>query len=212
MLTGKAKLNQYLIRTRPISTACFSSGNSEQTSAQPQPIPDAPVKNIAPKATPKAGFKLSRNVEAFRPYGHTSLVGKQQNYNFALNLEKNDDFKNKFAFVFAAISLIPIAWFIYNAEGNFRKAQVKKIAERRRRRLDEEHDVDREDLQKSYAELDKMYRVSEKDELKKYLEIGKTPKQYYEEQEARGLIKQDGEATKAGNKVTTESLKETLMK
>ena len=57
-----------------------------------------------------------------------------------------------------------------------------------------------------------MYRVSEKDELKKYLEIGKTPKQYYEEQEARGLIKQDGEAAKAGNKVTTESLKETLMK
>ena len=98
-------------------------------------------------------------MEAFRPYGHTSLVGKQQNYNFALSIEKNDEFKNKFALVFAAFSLIPIAWFIYNAEGNFRKAEVKKIAERRRRRLDEEHDVDREDLQKSYAALDQMYRV-----------------------------------------------------
>ena len=76
-----------------------------------------------------------------------------------MSLEKNDEFKNKFALVFAAFSLIPIAWFIYNAEGNFRKAEVKKIAERRRRRLDEEHDVDREDLQKSYAALDQMYRV-----------------------------------------------------
>ena len=71
-----------------------------------------------------------------------------------MKLEKNDELKNRFAFLFAAVSILPIAWFIYNAEGNFRKAQVKKIAERRRRRLDEEHDVDREDLQKSYAALD----------------------------------------------------------
>ena len=69
---------------------------------------------------------------------------------------------------------------------------MKKIAEKRRRRLDQEHDVDREMLQNSYAALDEMYRVSEKDELKKYLEIGKTPKQYYEEQEARGVLKKQG--------------------
>ena len=58
---------------------------------------------------------------------------------------------------------------------------MKKIAEKRRRRLDDEHDVDREDLQKTYKALDEMYRVTEKEELKKYIEIGKTPKQYYEE-------------------------------
>ena len=32
-----------------------------------------------------------------------------------------------------------------------------------------------------FEELDKIYRISEKEEIKKFLEIGKTPKQYYEE-------------------------------
>jgi hypothetical protein len=40
-------------------------------------------------------------------------------------------------------SLIPIGLLFKNAEGNFRKAEVKKIAARRRQRLDEEHNVDR---------------------------------------------------------------------
>ena len=38
-----------------------------------------------------------------------------------------------------------------------------------------------------FEELDRIYRISEKEEIGKYLEIGKTPKQYYEEQEARGI-------------------------
>ena len=96
---------------------------------------------------------------------------------------------------------------------------MKKIAEKRRRRLDDEHNVDREDLQKSYAALDEMYRVSEKDELKKYIEIGKTPKQYYEEQEARGVLKkqardlntQSGSTPEEPRKSSTQSLRETLM-
>ena len=87
-----------------------------------------------------------------------------------------------------ALSLIPIGLFISNAESNFRNAQVKQIAEKRRKRLDEEHDVDRELLQKSYAALDDMYRVTEKEELKKYSEIGKTARQYYGEQQARGVV------------------------
>ena len=37
-----------------------------------------------------------------------------------------------------------------------------------------------------FEELDKIYRISEKQEIAKYLEIGKTPKEYYAEQEARG--------------------------
>ena len=38
-----------------------------------------------------------------------------------------------------------------------------------------------------FEELDKIYRISEKQEITKYLEIGKTPKEYYAEQEARGM-------------------------
>jgi hypothetical protein len=33
--------------------------------------------------------------------------------------------------------------------------------------------------------------VSEKEEIKKYLEIGKTPSQYFKEQEIRGIELQD---------------------
>lgn len=36
-------------------------------------------------------------------------------------------------------------------------------------------------MEKNYDELDKIYRVSEKEEIKKYLELGKTPAQYYAE-------------------------------
>ena len=61
--------------------------------------------------------------------------------------------------VLAALSMIPIALFISNAENNFKAAEVKKIAEKRRRRLDKEHDIDREELQQSYAKLDEIYRV-----------------------------------------------------
>ena len=84
------------------------------------------------------------------------------------------------------LSFIPFGLFMKNAEGNFRKAEIKKIAEKRRRRLDEEHGIDREQQMQHFEELDKIYRISEKQEINKYLEIGKTPKQYYEEQEARG--------------------------
>ena len=62
-----------------------------------------------------------------------------------------------------------------------------------------------------FEELDKIYRISEKEEIKKFLEIGKTPKQYYEEQAQRGLPK--GDVTLDGEKKisTTQALKETLM-
>ena len=102
--------------------------------------------------------------------------------------------------------------FIANAESNFRNAQVKQIAEKRRKRLDEEHDVDRELLQKSYAALDDMYRVTEKEELKKYSEIGKTARQYYGEQAARGVAKDSSSGGLATEKMSsTESLREQLM-
>lgn len=59
-------------------------------------------------------------------------------------------------------------------------------------------------MEQSYNELDKIYRVSEKEEIKKYLELGKTPAQYYEEQAARASEKkeQKGESTIAGVRET----------
>ena len=106
--------------------------------------------------------------------------------------------------------------FVRNAESNFRKAEIKKIAEKRRQRLDKEHGIDREEQMRHFEELDKIYRISEKEEIKKYLEIGKTPKQYYEEQAARGFPKDDA-TTKASadgseaKQTSTQVLKETLM-
>ena len=79
------------------------------------------------------------------------------------------------------LSFIPFGIFIKNAEGNFRAAQIKNIAAKRRARLDKEHGVDREALQNDYKALDIEYRISESEEIKKYLELGKTAKQYYED-------------------------------
>ena len=44
-------------------------------------------------------------------------------------------------------------------------------------------------METNFNKLDEMFRVSEKEEIKKYLELGKTPTQYYEEQAARGELK-----------------------
>ena len=60
-------------------------------------------------------------------------------------------------------------WFIKDAEANFRKADIKKISERRRQRLDEEHNIDRKVHRDSFVALDKMYRITEKEEIGKYL-------------------------------------------
>lgn len=79
------------------------------------------------------------------------------------------------------LSLVAFGLFIKNAEGNFRKAEIKKIAEKRRRRLDKEHGINRDEQMQHFEELDKIYRISEKQEIAKYLEIGKTPKDYYKE-------------------------------
>ena len=69
-----------------------------------------------------------------------------------------------------------------------------------------------------FDELDKIYRISEKQEINKYLEIGKTPKQYYSEQEARGVktsldTQSSSKDSSAQTSTTssTQSLRETLM-
>ena len=62
-----------------------------------------------------------------------------------------------------------------------------------------------------FEELDKIYRISEKEEIKKYLEIGKTPKQYYEEQAARGVARDGTPIDQSKAQTSTQTLRETLM-
>jgi hypothetical protein len=63
------------------------------------------------------------------------------------------------------LSFIPFGIFILNAEGNFRRANVKGLTSKRRERLDKEHGVNREELTQDYAQLDRKYRLTEKDEI-----------------------------------------------
>lgn len=64
---------------------------------------------------------------------------------------------------------------------------------------------------KHFEELDKIYRISEKQEIAKYLEIGKTPKDYYKEQAERGFPKDENSDAEDQKPSSTKTLKETLM-
>lgn len=45
----------------------------------------------------------------------------------------------------------------------------------RRERLDKEHGIDRDEFEKTMNEIDQAYRVNEKEERKRLLELGKIP-------------------------------------
>jgi len=122
-------------------------------------------------------------VIAFRPYGNTSLQTKPKNFNFKLQEEINEKRKFKLVIGLVVLSMVPFFMFVRNAEQNFRKAGIKELHAKRRKRLDEEHGVNREKMREDFEELDKMYRVSEKEELSKYKQIGKTAQDYYTQQE-----------------------------
>jgi hypothetical protein len=47
--------------------------------------------------------------------------------------------------------------------------------------LDDEHGVNRDRMREDFEELDKMYRITEKQELNKYKQIGKSAQDYYDE-------------------------------
>ena len=44
--------------------------------------------------------------------------------------------KNRAVIAMVLLSFIPFGIFVWNAEDNFKKAEIKKIAEKRRQRLD----------------------------------------------------------------------------
>lgn len=72
--------------------------------------------------------------------------------------QNNETWKNRSVLFLVLLSFIPFALFAKNAEGNFRKTQIKSIAAKRRERLDEEHGIDRKALESDYETLDKEYR------------------------------------------------------
>ena len=134
--------------TTHTSYAAFSSNNNTEPEVAANAA-TAVVKSNKIKATPKAGYKMPRlkkgeQVLAFRPSGHTKLTQPVQIYNFEMARTLHEGTKIKVVIALVLFSFIPFGMFVRNAEGNFRKAEIKKIAEKRRRRLDKEHGIDRE--------------------------------------------------------------------
>lgn len=143
-------------------------------------------KKVLSKITPQSGMKLPKleegeSIIGFRPYGNVSLQTKPKNFNFRLQEEINEKRKFKLVVAMVLLSLVPFFMFLKNAEQNFRKAGIKELHAKRRQRLDEEHGVNRERMREDFEELDKMYRVTEKQELNKYKQIGKSAQDYYDE-------------------------------
>ncbi len=54
---------------------------------------------------------------------------------------------------------------------------------KRRKRLDEEHGINRDRMREDFEQLDKMYRITEKEEIQKYQQIGKSALDYYQDQQ-----------------------------
>ena len=132
--------------------------------------------------------KLQENEEviAFRPYGNTDLGSAPTKFNYRLQEELNEKRKIKLVTALVILSMVPFAIFLKNAEANFRKAGVKEIHSKRRERLDKEHGVNRSEMKEDFAELDRMYRVTEKEEIQKYQQIGKSAAEYYEQTQGGG--------------------------
>ena len=103
----------------------------------------------------------------FRPYGNNDPL-KTKNFNFALQRDINEKRKFTFVKICVALSLVPFFMFVRNAEQNFRKAEVKQISAKRRERLDKEHGIDRDKMREDFGQLDKMFRVTEKEEIEKF--------------------------------------------
>ena len=70
------------------------------------------------------------------------------------------------------ISLLPICLFFVNAETILTKIKLKEWTRKRRDRLDKEHGIDREEYAKAVAGIDKKYRISERENLRKMWEAG----------------------------------------
>ena len=71
-------------------------------------------------------------------------------------------------------SLVPIAFMMMNSEKALKKANIKERVEARKLKLDKQHGINVEEMKKDYQELDKIYRVSEKDQIAKIRQTGRS--------------------------------------
>ena len=123
--------------------------------------------------------------------GDSDIFSKPKNYNFELKRENNEKLKFNILKGGILLSLVPIFIFVKNAEQNFRNAQIKELTAKRRERLDKEHGINREEWKESVKELDKMYRITEKEEIEKFRQVGKTADDYYKQKEQHDKKEQD---------------------
>jgi len=66
-------------------------------------------------------LKDGQQIIAFRPHGNTDILKPAQNFNFEMQRQNNETFKNRSIIALVLLSFIPFAIFAKNAEGNFRK-------------------------------------------------------------------------------------------
>lgn len=81
----------------------------------------------------------------------------------------------KLIFFGIGCTLIPVGYFLLNAQEILVKWRLKDWVRMRRERLDKEHGIDRDEFEKTMNEIDQAYRVNEKEERKRLLELGKIP-------------------------------------
>ena len=153
---------------------------------QPQP-PKIPKKG---KPNPAAGYKPAKlkkgeEVLSRRVYGDTNIFAKPVNFNFELRRQQEEKTRYNLVKLAVALSFVPIFIFIYNAQENFKKTQIKERARARRDRLDSEHGIDRDQMNKDYEKLAQIYRLEEKEEIEKMRQIGKTPQEYLAQKEMK---------------------------
>lgn len=67
-----------------------------------------------------------------RVYGDTDIFTKPKNFNFNLRRENEEQTRFRFIKFVTIISLVPVAFLLYNAENRFRNAEVKQITSKRR--------------------------------------------------------------------------------
>ena len=85
-----------------------------------------------------------------RVYGDTNIFAKPVNYNYELRRTNEEKTRMNFIKFMLIFALVPFGYFLVNAEDRFRKAEVKQISSKRRKRLDAEHGITREEMKEDF--------------------------------------------------------------
>jgi len=76
-----------------------------------------------------------------------------------------DGERAKFLFFFIGCTLIPIGYFLMNAQEILVKWRLKDRVRMRRDHLDKQHGIDREAFDETMKQINEVYRVTEKEEI-----------------------------------------------